>query len=206
MMLMLIGCIPYLIWMIVTAFRRKWRKLAKQVYMPLLIVAALYLVSFPASLLENLVRDSRRFDAWAFFISARDSHETERSFTGDGFSISVFELPDSIRERFENSDDELRTEYPKRPWYRSDWEEIGHWRNGPIAPSSRDYVDFALDGEEELTKKLRKSIGGERCFYAYIANVTTWEDEFGNYRRPSDIDFFVVDLDEGLVWFINSNT
>jgi hypothetical protein len=201
----LLGCIPYGIWMIYTAVKKRWKRLGLQIGIPIiafgLLAGASAIVNAGAyeRYLEGLYDTEVELGPPIF------EYDSERAFNGDGYSISVYELPSSIRTRFEAADERLLSEYPKRPSYRDHW-SFERWRRSPFDGRFQEYLDFALSSYDagnasELTnhfEAIRSALKSEGSFYAFF------------YYRPSDyvgdVDFFIVDLFGGRLYSINQNT
>ena len=112
-----VGVIPYAIWIIVSLVRKKWswKRACLQVAFPVVVFAALWLLQGP--LAEKAYSDYLvgLFDTKAKLGRTSYEYASPRSFNGDGYTISVYDLPDSVRRRFQNADQRLLQEFPKRP-------------------------------------------------------------------------------------------
>ncbi len=201
----LLGCIPYGIWMIYTAVKKRWRRLTLQVAGPL----AAFLVLMGSSWIVNELAHERYleglYDTRVDLGTPIFEYDSERAFNGDGYSISVYELPSPIRARFASADARLLSDFPKHPSYRDHW-SFERWRRSPFDEKFQEYLDFALSRYDagnvsELTnhfEAIRSALKREGSFYAFF------------YNRPSgylgDVDFFIVDLVGGRLYSINHNT
>lgn len=200
-----LGCIPYGIWMLFTAIKKRWKLLGKQVGIPIIAFGLLAGVSSIVNAgaydryLEGL------FDTEVDLGPPIFAYDSERAFNGDGYSISVYELPSGIRARFEGADEKLLSEYPKHPSYRNHW-SFERWRRSPFDDQFKGYLDFALSnydagnasGLNSHFEAIRSALKKEGSFYAFF------------YNRPAgnlgDVDFFIVDLMDGRLYIINHNT
>ena len=199
------GCIPYLIWVIRTAIRKNWKKLGYQIGVP--IVA--FLVLAGVSEVENSFAQKRYFEELfgvkGEFGTPLFKYDSDRSFTGDGNSIVIYELPPSIRARFESADGKLLNEFPKRSGYPDGWEAVS-WRESPMEDRFAQYRNFALSnlgrkGGSEISnhfEAIRQSLSQSGNFYAFF------HYDRGDY--PGNIDFFVVDLKGSRLYLINLDT
>jgi len=201
----LLGGTPYGIWMIYTAVKKRWKRLGLQVAVPL----AAFLVLVGVSWIVNEVAHERYleglYDTRVDLGAPIFEYDSERAFNGDGYSISVYELPPPIRARFAAADARLLSDFPKHPSYRDHW-SFERWRRSPFDEKFQEYLDFALSRYDagnvsELTnhfEAIRSALKGEGSFYAFF------------YNRPSgylgDVDFFIVDLVGGRLYSINHNT
>jgi len=136
--------------------------------------------------------------------SALYEYDSPRAFNGDGYSISIYELPANIRSRFESADERLLTEFPKRPSYRDRWNSQ-HWREAPFDTKFEKYLDFALSRyDEDRTglssqfQAIREALSRKRTYYAFFT--------YDHGDHPGNIDLFIVDLEGGRLYSINHNT
>jgi hypothetical protein len=201
----LFGCIPYGIWMIYTAVKKRWKRLGLQIGIP---IAAFGLLMGISSILNAGAHDrylEGLYDTEVDLGSPIFEYDSERAFNGDGYSISVYELPPSIRTRFEAADERLLSDFPKHPSYRDHW-SFERWRRSPFDDKFRKYLDFALSsydtdrasGLSEQFDSIRKALSGDRAYYAFFYY------SHGDY--PGDIDLFIVDLEGNRLYSINHNT
>ncbi|MCB1204333.1 MAG: hypothetical protein KDN18_08730, partial [Verrucomicrobiae bacterium] len=200
-----IGIIPYLIWVVVTLAKKRWRTFG-------------ILLLGPAILIVLVVGTIRVLDAFAYRAYLKGVYGTKcslpdpifefhspRDFNGDGYSFEVMELPAEIRARFESADDELLSGFPKRPNYRNDW-EVSSWREAPAGDELEGKLDFALSDygvgrDPDLVRYfglIREALDRKGTFYASFTKE--------GLSSPINIDFFVVDLVGGWLYQINHNT
>ncbi|MDP1581369.1 MAG: hypothetical protein Q8M02_13935 [Candidatus Didemnitutus sp.] len=201
-LLSIVGGIVYLIWMIVTAFKKRWKKLGYQFASAVVYVGLLYV----AGVLHDRYEEAQYFRG-VFAVSGTlptptFSYDSERAFNGDGYSIQVFALPKSVRERFESFDEKALGALPQKPDYRSQW-KTSPWRKTPMQSSENKYLDFALSnfGPAEVRyhqKAIRELVGKTGSYVAYFYF------DHGDY--PGNIDLFVVDLEGNRLYLINFNT
>lgn len=192
-----IGCVPYAIWVTRTSIKKHWKKVGIQVGVPLVYFAALYgvtaLVDSGAS--ERYFRDT--YNTVGKLPEPIYKYDSRRSFNGDGASFYVFELPDQVRLRFEKRDRQLLTEFPKRPYYRSDWKVVS-WKEAPFDASLEKYLDFALYASSKHSEEIRNALSRKGTFYSFF--------HYDHGDSPGNIDFFIVDLIGGRIYEINVNT
>ena len=205
LLITILGCIPYGIWIIYSIFKKKWKRVGFQIAIPVAVYVVLAGLSTLSSSKAHAEYLDGLYDAQVELGSPIFEYDSDRSFNGDGYSFSVYELPAKIRKRFESVDDRLLTEYPKHPSYRNHW-QFEPWRQAPFDDKFKEYLDFALSSYDEgnasgLTKHfaaIRSALQRKGTFYAFF------------YNRPSghvgDVDFFIVDLIEGRLYSINHNT
>lgn len=193
----LLGGIPYGIWITRCALKKQWRKVCVQVAAPISCFALLLGVTALGASREasNYVRDS--YDANAEFGDPVFKYESERAFNGDGASLYVFDLPEPIRQRFEDPDERLMSKFPKRPHYRDHWSVVA-WAKGPVLEEHEQYVDFALYASSDHTSEIREALSRETTFYSFF--------HYDHGSRPGNVDFFIVDLERGRIYEINVNT
>lgn len=132
-------------------------------------------------------------------------YDSDRSFNGDGYSFSVYDLPATVRTRFESVDDRLLTAFPKRSSYRKDW-KVECWREAPFDEKFKGQLEFALSsydsdkasGLSEHFVAIRKALGRKGTYYAFLYHSPT--------GYIANVDLFVVDLIDGRLYRINHNT
>jgi hypothetical protein len=193
----LLGCIPYTIWVTGTAIKKRWKKVGIQVAAPVVYFSALAGITALANsgASDRYSRDT--YDAEGKFPEPVFKYTPKRSFNGDGASLYVFDIPDQVRLRFEKQDSRLLTEFPKRPHYRSDWKVVS-WREAPFDTSLEKYLEFALLASSEHSHEIREALSRKGTFYSFF--------HYDHGSSPGNIDFFVVDLIGGRVYEINVNT
>jgi len=205
LLITILGCIPYGIWIIYSMVKKKWKRVSLQILIPVLVYASLAGVSALSSFKAHADYLVGLYDSEVELGPVIFEYDSERSFNGDGYSFSVYDLPAKIRKRFESADDRLLAEYPKHPSYRNHW-QFEHWREAPFDDKFKEHLDFALssydfDRESGLSshfEAIRKALGRKGTFYSLFYNKP------GGYI--GDIDFFIVDLVEGRLYSINHNT
>ena len=197
MIVTLIGCIPYGIWVTRSALKKRWKKVAIQIGAPVaffaLLVGATPIANSYAS--DRYFRDL--YDTDVELADPKFEYDSDRAFNGDGYSISIHDLPTKIRDRFEDPDSRLLNEFPKRPHYRSDWSVVT-WKATPFDSGIDKYLNFALVGSSAHSKEIRDALSRKGAFYAFF--------HYDHGGSPGNIDFFIVDLVSGLLYSINVNT
>ncbi len=201
----ILGCVPYGIWIIYSLFKKRWKSVALQITIPVAILTGLVGVS--ALCAPKIFTDylTGLYDCNVTLGSPIFEYDSARAFNGDGYSLSVYDLPDTIRQRFKAMDQRLLNEYPKRPSERQHWQSE-HWREAPFDGKFQDYLDFALavsTSDPDLKPSthfnlIRKALGRKGTYYAFFFYM------HGN--SIGNIDFFIVDLDGGRLYAINHNT
>ena len=197
----ILGCVPYTIWIICIACKRRWRKLCAWLCIP--FVLYLLLLGFTA-VADSIARDQYPTGVYDTKVTLGDAvyeYESERAFNGDGYTFMVYRLPAAIKTRFEAADDKLLTKHPSKCSYRSEW-RVQNWKAGPLRAEDQKYLDFALlGGDESLAVHagaIRKALAGEGAYYAYL--------HYDHGGFPGNVDFFVVDLENDYLYVINFNT
>ena len=200
-----LGCIPYGIWMIYTAVKKRWKKLLLQAVIPATVFLVLGLLS---SLTRSaaIEQDLRGFyDAEVELGKPLFEYDSPRAFNGDGYSFSVYELPASVRTRFESVDEKLLTQFPEKPDYRSAW-SAEPWREAPFDEKFGRCLQFALSRYDarnapslsEHFDAIRQALERSGTYYSFFYT--------GDTEHQGNIDFFVVDLVGGRLYSINHNT
>lgn len=205
LLITILGCIPYGIWIIYSLFKKKWRRVGFQVGIPVAVYACLAGASALSSSKIHANYLAGLYDCEVTLGAAIYEYDSDRAFNGDGYSLSVHELPATIRRRFEAVDQRLLTEYPKHPSYRNHW-SFEHWREAPFDDKFKEYLDFALSSYDagmapELNLHfgaIRNALARKGTYYAFFYNSPT--------NHIGDIDLFIVDLVKGRLYSINHNT
>lgn len=201
----IVSCIPYGIWILITATNKRWKRVGIMLAAP--VAAFLFLWALSASRGLRVFPDyyANLFDTEVGVGSQLYEFNSGRSGLGDGYSISVYELPDEVRNRFGSADNRLLTQFPRRPFYCLDW-EYARWREAPTDPSSEKLADFALsdtfsreaNGLSREFDAIRSALDRRGTYYACF------------YHAPNgvtrDIYFYVVDMVGGRMYLINQNT
>ena len=137
-------------------------------------------------------------------------YDSERCWNGDGYSLIVLELTPEIARYFSAPPPEFFAKYPKKPDYRARWQAV-KWHTGPIRADEKVFTDFVfMDRDARELKQLEKSFADLRrslakptTHYAYFHQTVPKLD---HTPQVCDIDFFVIDPEEGLFYFVNFNT
>lgn len=202
----LLGAIPYLVWLGLAVYRRQWRKVRKGVMVPACIYVLITSVAVIAGYWEQRTHYDRIFATPCRLEDPLYNYDSARAFNGDGYSISVYRLPDTVRKRFERADAEPLSAFPQRSSLdRDDW-DAEPWRRGPVDARFERYVWFALSSYDQTNNRelmdvfaaIRTALAGPDAYYAFF------KYDHGDY--PGNIDFFLVDLKAGRIYIINNNT
>lgn len=204
-LVILFGWIPYCVWIICTALKKKWKLVGFQIAVPMLVFLVFNVVLLELDKKAHSEYLTNLFDTHVTLGKAVYEYDSPRAFNGDGYSLTVYALPANIRSRFESADERLLSEFPKRPSYRNRWSPH-HWREAPFDPDFEKYLSFALSNYDsskapKLTshfQTIREVLSHKRTYYAFFAYVL--DDYLG------DIDMFIVDLEGGRLYMINHNT
>lgn len=204
LLLILLGGASYLIWMGVTAWNRRWRKLIYQFLAAIGIMGGLYGGAVLWWRWQSAREEAAFFEGLAgvpgHFPDSLFAYTPPRDFNGDGYSVEVFPLPAEIRARFEHFDAAKMAGFPKRPEYRAHWQRVD-WQATPLKPEDKQYLDFVLPGAEEAKEqcaRIRELLGKPGSFYGYFY--------FSHEGWLGDVDFFIVDREGGRLYLLNLNT
>jgi len=190
----------WLVWCLNRLLMKRWRQFLAVAVIPPAAVAAFLVFALFYTYLERTT-DAQLFNADADVHEATFAYHSDRSFTGDGYSIVEYKLPQAIRERFLACDEKLLTEFPQHGSNRNGW-STSYWKRGPFDAAQQKFIGFALGISEpevsDVRAKVLDALSKPTTFYAFFYKK--------NDDRVSDIDFFVVDLENNRVYMINSNT
>ena len=197
----LLAFIPYAIWVICSAFKKRWQRVGIQ--LAILCTVVMGLVGAWHFLKED--RLTSLFDCEVELSPALFKYASERHFNGDGYSIWVYDLPATVRARFESADRRLLTKYPKSSDIGGRW-RTEHWRKTPFEGEFQDGLQLVLssyDAKEapEISSHLeaiRQTLDAEGSYYALFY--------YRAIDRISDIEFFLVDLVNNRLYIVNHNT
>lgn len=130
------------------------------------------------------------------------SHETERSFNGDGYSAIVHRLDPVMAEWFRVHAEDLGG-YPIPDYSRDGWGII-RWRTvGDEAPD-KEVLAFALaQAPDGIREAAEKSLARGGTLHAGFTKHLSGEDGDG---RLLNVDFFIVDPEQRLFFIFNHNT
>ena len=105
LLITIFGCIPYGIWIIYSLFKKRWKRVVLQIAVPIVIYALLLGVSVLINSKAHTDYINGLYDCKVSLGSAIFEYDSERTFNGDGYSFSVYELPSTVRQRFESVDE-----------------------------------------------------------------------------------------------------
>lgn len=189
--------IPYLIWVIVTIIKKKWKKLTYMIAIPTAFYGCVFLAQV---WLNNISHNNYLEGIYGGKTVLSDpifTNDSERSFNGDGASIYVYDLPDEVKHRFIKPSEDFLSQYPIKPSYRSHW-EAQTWRQAPYTESDQKYIDFGLWAAASQEGSLKNALNRTSTYYAYF--------HYDHGDNPGNIDLYVIDLLENKIYFVNLNT
>jgi hypothetical protein len=196
--------IPYAIWIAHTIHRRRWRRLALQIMLPLSAIVLLLVIDATSASMRYANYLAGVFGTEVVLRAPFFEYHSSRHFNGDGYSFEVYHLPDGVRQRFAMVKKNELSNFPRRTENRSHW-RTQPWIEGPLESRLNEDVEFALaygqSGNPELGKHLadlRQAFTRPRTFYAYHA--------YDHSQALGNIDLFVIDLEVGRLYLINLNT
>jgi hypothetical protein len=134
---------------------------------------------------------------------------SDRAFNGDGYSIYVIEMTEELIKYISTNLNDIIEIYPIKQDYRKRWIKVG-WQKTPLVKEEEEFYDFAIDAKylydnkpslviDNANKSLSyfiEMMNDEGNYYSYIYNK--WDNE-----TIGDIDFFVFDLEKGVLVLIN---
>ncbi len=190
--------IPYLIWVVYTAYyRKKWKIAAIQILIPVLLIAGVmghgYVVfkNFQKSIYGSSVDFKDPIYTYFSGVSSIYNYHT----------VKVYELPESLRKRFQVVDQELLGGYPKLEGERKDW-RVETWREAPIDSQFNEYLSLALN------KGGPKSDPSLLPYYEEIRNCLSREGTYYAFRYDDadvlNIEMYVIDLKNERVYTISN--
>jgi len=147
---------------------------------------------------------------WFYTGRAIGEFHSPRSFTGDGYSIMIYTLPESAVRHFANPDEDFRN-HPCPPWGFPEDCCVVKWKTGIPETDEQKFLDHALlhpqrylysflKGKKisELLLTAKNSLYKGTTHYSYVYRI--YDDDV------SDIHFFIIDPVGKLLIIINHST
>jgi hypothetical protein len=127
--------------------------------------------------------------------------ESERTTSGKGWLMEVYDLPEALRERFAGDEQALEG-YPQLHRERRAW-RAERWRATPLDPAQNALASFVLSyatDKEQLapyTTEVVDLLGRPGAFYAFL-----YQKKNGHF---SDAELLVIDLAKGRLYIFSQN-
>lgn len=169
-----------------------------------LLWSGLFIGLTPGASAYGSYRYSREVFGRGFVLgSPRYTYRTPPTFNGDGYSIEVFDIPDTLAHFAASPPPEFGTAFPVRTSDRTQWSVVP-WHPTPITEHDRKFLDFVLmdhaDNKDlDAAKKLLERLANEPGHY--IAYFYLIHDD-----SVSNVDFFLLSPSERVFIFVNLNT
>ena len=152
--------------------------------------------------------DTKRDTGVEFSLKRKLAFENERTFTGDGDSIIVYELDEETAKLFENPPSQFFAEYPKFEG-RGEYAEQ-HWKRSPVGNEEirvlvhalREIPYLMVGSKVELEKLLRYVKHALKVKGAYYSFRYFKEETVENFDS-SYMDFYVLVPRDRLYIYIN---
>lgn len=135
-------------------------------------------------------------------------HKSERSFNGDGYSISVYSLDEKTAKSFQNPEIIFFENFPIKSDPRKKWQNK-HWGKSPIKDDEKIYLDFALNEFNPHNKSEAQKLSDT---FSYILKIMNQPGVYYAYNFNGkgtfvgDIDFFIISPTDKKLIIINHNT
>jgi hypothetical protein len=111
----IVGAIPYLLWIIISAFKRRWSKCLRLILIPASVFIVAWLLTYPISFADELISSRMTYGCFTLLGTPTFRYDSERSWQGDGNSVVVYNLPTCVRKRFESFGSGVLRDYPIPP-------------------------------------------------------------------------------------------
>lgn len=190
------GFIAYLAWAIWAIVRKRWKIVLFQVALPIAVL-------FFAFFIWDIWAWHEIFGCYSPFWRPIYQYDSVRSFNGDGFSFSVIPLPATVK-KFINSNPNEFAQFPKRSFIRKNWSE-SHWKYTPVPNEVKKYSDFAFMNVGDQSEMFEKYKQGATLALSKPGNYFSYL-YFDHADNPGNIDFFEVDMENDLIYYLNINT
>lgn len=132
------------------------------------------------------------------------SYNGERAFNGDGYSIEVYEISQSVAVALEHPKSDFFQLFPSQVSIRGHWQRVT-WQKTPTHPNEALYFEFmSIDlgkvgrnpnDPEDLAAELLSEEGN---YYAY--------NYFMHAEYPGNVDLFILSPKRRLLVIANHNT
>ncbi len=131
-------------------------------------------------------------------------YETERSFNGDGYTILAYKLPSYTGGALGVRGLPFG---PRKRWFRHEWDVVP-WARAPVRSEDSPYVKFGFQSEmipeaEHVAAMALEALKSNSTFYAYLHKSSVFRE--GNLW-VQNVDFYIIDLDNGRFFVVNHNT
>lgn len=205
-----VSVVPVAVISVLHLIKKDWKRTARIWAVFCIGTLALWAGEILLYRIDHGIYLSQIFDTKVKFGPPIYEYDSPRAFNGDGYSISVYQLPDSIRDRFSAFDEKLKSEFPKRSAYRKHW-HTQNWKVGPISKDERKYMRFACEFfyDGAAPRKLKQNVGEFRralrsdpVYFSFLYSRLSK----GKQDYYGDIDFFMINPETGRVYLINHNT
>ena len=139
------------------------------------------------------------------------SYNSERAFNGDGYSIYVFEMSEELSTYITDNFLTIKDIYPDKPYFRVEWTTdwiIEKWRDTPFNEEEKWLYNFAIDAEYQYENDLTDKSNATKSI-SYFKKLMNEEGSFYSYNYYSmgmNIDFFVFNIEDNILVFINHDT
>ena len=131
------------------------------------------------------------------------SFETERSWNGDGYSAFVYRLAPEDADRFKKPQQDFYS-HPVVGSDREGWRATT-WRKSPVSPDHKLYLDFALSMAPGNIRTLAETALAKTSSL-YSCMHKTGPAPGGGQPRLLNVDFFIVDPADRMLFIFNLNT
>ncbi len=197
----------FLLWlMFLILVRKHWTLFSIGLFLffsILVFLGLLYGVLPGSSVCKDLLQTNRL--TGHFFLLGKPIcfYESERSFTGDGYSIYIYNISDSVAKSLMNPDNNFYLKYPKQPVYLQKWQTY-NWHKTPTKIANEKFIEFAMAENirnlclSKAKKLLLQYLQEPGNFYSYFYYM------HDNY--PGNIKLFVLALKERKIIIVSHDT
>lgn len=193
--------VVYLVRFVLALWRRQWARLGRLVLEFVVLMAVSGGILWGCQQWRLHEWDRRMFGTVAQLGKPVFRFESERTISGKGWLMEVYDLPEALRERFAGDARALEA-YPQLQRERRAWRSE-KWRATPLDPAQSALVSFVLSyatDKEQLAPyatEVTELLSRPGAFYAFLH-----QRKNGHY---SDAELLVVDIAKGRLYIFSRN-
>jgi len=191
----------YLVRFVIALWRRQWARLGRLVLESVALTVVFGAILWGCQQWRLHEWDRRMFGAVAHLEEPVFRFESERSISGKGWLMEVYDLPEALRERFAGDARALEG-YPQLQRERRAW-RAEKWRATPLDPAQNALASFVLSyaGDKErlapYATEVAEILGRPGAFYSFL-----YQKKNGHY---SDAELLVIDVAKGRLYIFSQN-
>ncbi len=133
------------------------------------------------------------------FKSTIYEYSTDYSLTGDGYSLKIYELPDSAAEYFKNPPEKFFKSFPIN---NEENRKIYKWKKTPISEADIEVYEIVYpDFDTRTASKIDSILNNQASYYSAICLMHNYEGE----ENIRSVNFYIISNKLKQIIFINNN-